>query len=66
MPIKEINCKDCSWSTEILVDKTLQRKRQCRFNPPQLVMIPTIQGMMVMSDYPAVTDDMWCSRYQNS
>lgn len=57
------NCRNCIFSREMKVDASLQRKRQCRVNPPQLLMLPTQQGMMMISDFPSVTDDMWCSKF---
>ena len=56
-------CASCKFSTtDLAPDKSIVRF--CRRHPPQLNLLLTQQGPLVMSHNPQVKDDFWCGEFE--
>jgi hypothetical protein len=58
-------CATCEFLREGKVNgATFKRAMECRKNPPQLLLVPTPQGVMLNSYFPPVDPDSGCGQWQ--
>jgi hypothetical protein len=56
-------CETCRLCKAGEVQTDLKRQYFCHRYPPTTHAIPTQQGIVQMTSFPAVMPDMWCGEY---
>lgn len=61
------DCTQCRFSDVMPLDKNnigLPRQRFCRLNPPQIIIMPTPQGIAQQCAFPMVDKSVYCHQFQ--